>query len=289
MPSLQTVNFGPNPLNETMRNLASGFMDQYNINEEKKRNDHIFRTITSKYPTDAKPEDIFKDLLSAEGMDESYKKNKISEIKDFVTLKSKGNYTPYQKAMLDLKEEEMGIKKKKTERDVLKEKIQAKNKDATAIANTKKQIMNFTEKTAKRENLDGYQLADLNRFVSNAENLARQTNQDFDLESTIVDGLDYVKEKATTIATTQVTTKPSSMFGVGDQKMAEAEGKLYDELSKLYDQGITNQKDLRTVAKRGNWLIEDINRVVSKLLQDKGKAPKKKDQRPDLDSLLFGG
>ena len=297
MPSLQTVNFGENPLNTSLKNIASGFIDKYNQNQDQKRNDEIFNRILSKYPKDTDPTNIYRDMISAQGLDPSYKKDRITELKDYASLASKKDMTPYQQAILDQRKDDYDLKIDKDDRAKAAEKINADAKKVTNKENHLKFIKNYTKK--ERENLNEYETADFMHMISQSEDDAKESGEEFDIDIAVAQTLEAIANKKKIVTDTVPTLKPSPEWqgvkGYGQpqweipaQALTEAKNKLFNELNQLYNSGITRQADLRKIAERGKWDKSEISEVVMKVLQYNGKKSKNTD-KPDLDNILFGG
>jgi hypothetical protein len=112
MPAAQVINFGEDPYANAMGGFAKSFLGTLNENQGQRRNDDIFKKVMSKYGPDAEPEMIYRDIANAEGLSQDYKRDKLKETLDLATLKSKKTQiTPYQQAMIDIREQELNIKK----------------------------------------------------------------------------------------------------------------------------------------------------------------------------------
>ena len=273
MPSLQTVNFGENPLNTSLRNIASGFIDKFNSNQDQKRNDEIFNRILSKYPKGTSPTDIYKDMLTAQGLDPAYKKDRITELKDFVTLSAKSDKTPYQQAILDQRKDDYNLKVAKDNRQIDADKINAQAKENTNKENHLKFVKNYTKEEQK--NLSDYEKADFMRMISKAEDNAKLAGEEFDIDVALAYTLNNISTKKKDIADAVVTNKPWTAWGEPNKdKLDPAKEKLFDELMKLYDKGITRQLDLTKIAERGKWSKAEIADTISKVYQANGKKSK---------------
>jgi hypothetical protein len=283
MPSLQTVNFGPNPLNESLKNIASGFIEKYNQNESKKKNDEIFNRILSKYPKDTDPTLIYRDMLTAQGLDEDYKKNRITELKDYASLASKKDKTPYQEAILDQRKKDYDLKVDKDNRQKAADIINAQAKEVTNKESHLKYIKNYTKK--ERESLNEYENADFMRMISQSEDDAKASGEVFDIDIAVAETLEAIQNKKKIIADTVPTLKPTPEWqgikGYGQpqweipaQALSEAKTKLFNDLNKLYNSGITRQSDLTKIAERGKWDKEEIQKVIMQVLQYNGKKAK---------------
>lgn len=112
MPQLQVVNTGANPINTALGNISAGFIDQFNQRQQQAKNDEIFSRIKSKYGPNADPDVMFKDILQAEGFDDSYKQNKLAEISQLGAMERNKKRSLYEDELLNIKKEELGIKQK---------------------------------------------------------------------------------------------------------------------------------------------------------------------------------
>src|SRR5690606_12163405 len=113
MPSLQVVDFGPDSFSDTMGKFAQGFSDSFFQQQSQKRNEELFSRIKEKYGKDASPDRIMKDIIEAEGFDPEYKKDLVKDITEYAKLASLKKRSMYQDEMLDIKKQELDIKKAK--------------------------------------------------------------------------------------------------------------------------------------------------------------------------------
>ena len=110
MPSAQVVDIGGDPFAETMGNFAKNFGSTFLEANKQRKNEDIFKKIRQAYGPETPPEDMLRDILQSEGMDQSYKKDLIGQIKDYGALKNKKSLTPYEKAKLDNDEKSLKLR-----------------------------------------------------------------------------------------------------------------------------------------------------------------------------------
>lgn len=118
MPQLQVVNTGANPINTALGNISGAFIDQFNQRQQQNKNDEIFSRIKSKYGPNADPDMMFKDIIQAEGFDESYRQNKLEQISQLGALEKSKKRSLYEDELLQIKREELGMKKKSEGQDL---------------------------------------------------------------------------------------------------------------------------------------------------------------------------
>jgi hypothetical protein len=292
MPSAQVVNFGEDPYANAMGGFAKNFLGEINEKAGQRRNENIFQKIKEKYGTDAKPEDIFRDVLEHEGFDQEFKRNKLNEIKEYASIATKGKTTPYQKAMLDIRQEELNLKKKKAEngegeksitpyqKKVLKNQetrlaLERQRLEQAAKTNDKKlpeYVDKYTSSLLKNaeEKLPAHDKADLNAFV---EELMSDEENPMSVNDAFNRAYDYIQARREKIDTVKITPRPSAWFGDRPKELAETQEKAYQELKALHDEdGIDNQKELRAVAERAGWKPEEITEMLKAIFKGAGKA-----------------
>lgn len=301
--------------------FAKNFLGEINEKAGQRRNENIFSKIKEKYGPDAKPEDIFKDVLESEGLDQEYKRNKLNEIKDYATLATKGKTTPYQQAMLEIREEELNLKKNKAanpeekqitpyQAKVLKNqetRLQLERQRLEQAASTQdKKLPEYVDKytTNLLKNADvklpAHDKADLNDFVEQL-----MTEGDVGVNEAFNKAYNYIEARREKIDSVEITPKPSGWFsGSSQQEVEQSMEKAFNELKALHDEdGIDNQKELRAIAQRAGWEPEEITLMLQKIFQRSGKrikgAPRKDKQvageeqgeatqAAGLDDILFG-
>jgi hypothetical protein len=292
MPSAQVVNFGEDPYANAMGSFARNFLGEINEKAGQRRNENIFQKIKEKYGPEAKPEDIFRDVLEHEGLDQEYKRNKLNEIKEYASIATKGKTTPYQKAMLDIRQEELDLKKDKAEKGdsekpitpyqqkVLKNqqtRLALERQRLKQAANTQdKKLPEYVDKYTTSllknsdEKLPAHDKADLNAFV---EQLVSDKENPMSVNDAFNRAYDYIQARREKIDNVKITPRPSAWFSDNPKEIAENQEKAYLELKALHDEdGIDNQKELRAIAERAGWKPEEITEMLKAVFKGAGKA-----------------
>lgn len=312
MPSAQVLDFGPDPYAENIGKIAQGFSQGFFQQEKQRKNEEIFRRIKSKYGPDASPDRIFRDILEAEGLDQDYKSNLLSQVKDYITASSKGNINPYQKEMLDIRKEDLDIKKRKEQRDIegeptkyqqiladqrradlaLKERRvnEAINKNAADFPKTVSDYVNsllkdevFIPSAADKGILN-------DRIQSNIKEEKMSLPQAFN------EAYDYIQQKNEIVDTYKIEKRPESwdrLRSPNPNEVAKSMEKAYQQLNELYESGIESQTDLRKIANRAGWESQEITAMLQKLFQSNGRklrvpAAEKPAQAANLDDIMWG-
>jgi len=103
----------------------------------------------------------------------------------------------------------------------------------------------------------------------------KQVQDGTPLTQAFSNALVYKEQKDELVNEAKAPERPTSYYGEPDPKEVQKglDG-LYDYLKKLYDGGITQQKDLRKVAKGGSsntngWTSEEINRTLDRIYHKK--------------------
>ena len=322
MPSAQVVNFGEDPYANAMGGFAKNFLGEINEKAGQRRNENIFQKIKEKYGPEAQPEDIFRDVLEHEGFDQEYKRNKLNEIKEYASLATKGKTTPYQQAMLDIRQEELNLKKDKAEKGeseknitpyqqkVLKNqetRLQLERQRLEQAATTQdKKLPEYVDKytTNLLKNADvklaAHDKADLNDFVEQL-----MTEGDVGVNDAFNQAYNYIEARREKIEQVEITPRPSKWLGsASPEEVEQGMEKAFTQLKALHDEdGIDNQKELRAIASRAGWQPEEITMMLQKIFERSGKrlrgAPRKGNQvageeqgeaaqAEGLDDILFG-
>jgi hypothetical protein len=308
-----------------MGNFAKNFLTEVNEKAGQRRNEDIFKKIKSKYGKDAKPEDIFKDVLESEGLDQEYKRNKLDEIKEYATLSTKNKLTPYQEGMLEVRQEELKIKQSKEDRESqgktitpyqkkvldnqetrLRLEEQRLNQAATtADKKLPQMVSDYTNKLLKDtdDKLPVTDKAELNSFV---EQLMTDEENPMSVTEAFNKAYEYIQARRELINEVKIAERPTSWVGSPNPKAIEdAMEKAYQQLKVLHDEdGIDSQKDLRAIAKRGGWEDEEITKILQRIFQSAGKKFKPSSRQKsagipvrdeteagendDLDDILYG-
>jgi len=322
MPSAQVINFGEDPYANAMGGFAESFLGTLNEKTAQKRNENIFSKIKEKYGPDAEPETIFRDVLESEGLDQDYKRNKLNEIKEFASLSTKAKITPYQQAMLDMRTDELNLKKNKADETVEKP-ITAYQKKVLANQETRlaldRQRLDQAAKTNDAkfpEQLDKYTTnilkdadvklpphdkADLNGFI---DQLMKE--EGLGINDAFNRAYQYIEARRDKVDNVQITERPTSWVGSPNQsEVTRNMDEAYQQLKALYEEdGIDNQKELRSIAARAGWQPDEITKMLQRVFQVHGKqlaSPRARKsaeipfkeqgvaaEEGGLDDLLFG-
>lgn len=322
MPSAQMIDFGPDPLTESMGKFASGFSDSFFKQQTQKKNEDIFQRIKESYGPDAKPDRIFRDILEAEGLDQDYKRDLLKEVKEYAALEGKKGLTPYQSEMLDLRKRDLNIKERKAEEETPITPFQEKNlqiqRDRLALE--RQRLKQASEKNEKS-------LPDLvskytNSVLQNAEQkmpandkallnsrvISNMRDDGMEVDAAMEEALDYINMKNQIVDEAKITERPvaGKFWGGSPEEVEQAMQKAYQELKQLYDAGIDSQRDLRNIAKNSGWKPEEITDILQAVFSSNGrKLRTSKKSLPDdaqvagseqgkaqqvggLDDILFG-
>lgn len=289
MPSAQVINFGEDPYANAMGTFARNFLTELNEKSGQRRNEGIFEKIKQKYGKDAKPEDIFRDVLEHEGLDQEYKRNKLNEIKDYAELATKAKKTAYDEAMLEIRQEELNLKKNKLNEEdkpitpyqkrVLENQETRLELERTRLEQAAKQqdeklpkyIDEYSTNLLKNANvsLPAHDKADLNSFV---EQLMAEDG--LGVNEAFNRAYNYIQARREKIDEVQITPRPSKWIGeASGEEIEQSMDKAYQQLKALHDEdGIDNQKELREIASRAGWQPEEITKMLQRIFQRSGKS-----------------
>lgn len=315
MPSAQVLDFGPDPFAENIGKFAEGFSSSFFKNEERKKNEEVFDRIKKAYGKDANPERMFKDILEAEGLDEDYKKDLLKEVKEYATLAGKKSLTPYQAELLEIRKEDLQLKKDKAaqpdkaispyqkklieQREATLALQRQRIEEAAKKADNSfpKLVSDYTNSILKDT---GETLSSGDKAALNSRVQANIKDDGMPIEEAVNEALDYIEMKNQIVEGAEITPRPIKWMGLANPSPQEVEKvmeQVFPELEQLYDVGIESQKDLRSIAKRAGWLPAEITKMLQVLYQRKGKkfrtkAPDSKkeaaQQTAGLDDILFG-
>lgn len=293
MPAAQILDFGPDPFAESISKFAQGFSSQFIKDQTRKDNEEIFKRIKMAYENDADPTRMYKDLLSAEGMDEDYKTDKLKQVKDYLSVVGKKDLTPYQKQLLDVRKGELKIKGDN-----------AKNKE-TQLANAKLRIENTKDKNnkdfpTKVSNYVNSILKDTGSSMSaqdkaefNSRIVSNMQDTNLSINDALSEALQY-QELKQEIRGSKITPKPSTnpIWGEGKDGLDKSLKTAYNEIEQIYDAGLTSQKDLRKILENSGWK-EEAQAILQDLFKTKGKKIRtpKQTENPKLQeatNILFG-
>lgn len=263
MPSAQVINFGEDPYANAMGGFARNFLSEISEKALQQRNENIFQKIKEKYGKDAQPKDIFRDVLEHGGLDPDYKRNKLNEIKEYAAIATRGDsekpITPYQDKVLKNQEARLLLEKRRL--------------DQGADVNEKKlpeYVNKYTSGLLKDAEirLPVHDRSDLNSFI-----LQLITEDGLGVDEAFNRAYDYIQARRDKVDTFKVTPRPSPWFGENQKELAESKEKAYQELKSLHDEdGIENQKELRTIAEKGGWKPEEITEMLQLIFKGSGKT-----------------
>lgn len=281
MPSIQVVDFGPNPISQAVGDFTKSFAGTFFKNQNKKKDDEIFTRIKENYGTNATPEKMYRDLTESTGLSEDYKKDRVREIKDYASLVTKGGEKPisaYQAALIQQRDAQAKLQEKRINAAIADKKN-----------NLPKLVADYTN-TQFKDTGTTLDVTDKNYLNSRiTENL----NEGMPLDKAFEEAYETYQIKKEIVAVTQIPPKPKSWLGQPSKEdVNPAMDQAFQELNKLYDAGITAQRDLRSIAKRAGWSPEEISEMLNLVYQRHGK--KAKSQEPEkpkesVDDILFGG
>lgn len=288
MPSAQVINFGEDPYANAMGGFARNFLTEINEKAGLRRNENIFQKIKQNYGPDAEPEDIFRDVLEHEGLDQEYKRNKLNEIKDYAELSTKKKKTAYDDAMLEVRKEELKIKQKESddsqkpitpyqkrvlENQDLRLKLDERRLEQAAKTQDEKlpeYIDKYTTSLLKNAdvNLPAHDKADLNSFVEQLMDDGQGVNEAFNK------AYNYIQARREKIDQVEITPRPAKWLGEPNPtEIEQGMEQAYQQLKALHDEdGVDNQKELRQIASRAGWLPDEITMMLRKIFQRAGKS-----------------
>jgi hypothetical protein len=290
MPSAQVIDFGADPYQNAMGGFAKNFLSTINEKSAQRRNEELFKRIADNYGEDSNPEDLFRDVLKSEGMDQEYKRNKLNEIKEYSQLATKAKLTGVDAAKLEQRKDELKVRQKTneiSEARIKNEEARIKTASEKAKRDLPKEIAAYTKNLFKDQDLDPEDTADINYFIR---------EQMEDAENPI--GIDQAAKKAyefnrlqkQIINESKFVEKPSSYIPGYNPKSEKEFQQAEQELQRLHDEdGITSQKDLRKIAKRGGWSNEEITQMLQNVFRRNGKAlrgPKPKESSPEASAQI---
>jgi len=252
MPSAQVIDFGEDPYANAVGGFAKSFLGALNEKTAQRRNEQLFEKIKDKYGKDAKGEDILRDVVFAEGFDQSYKQDLIKNLKEYATLANKTDKNLYEQAKLDQRKEELDVRKTTNEiasNRLKNEQAKTANQEDKNLKATAKDINNYSSKFLKDNELSltPNDKADINLFT---EQFMKNKKQG--LTEAFNDAYKLITMRREKIDDVKITPFPSYFIGSPNEAEIEpAMQKAYLELKNLYEQdGIDNQSDLRSIAER---------------------------------------
>jgi hypothetical protein len=287
MPSAQVINFGEDPYANAMGGFAKSFLGELDKRSSKRRNDEVFEQIKSKYGKDAPIEDILRDIVTSEGLDQDYKTDTIKNIKEFATLAAKKDKNNIDAIKLGIrkKEHEERIRTNDIAEDRVKnEKNRIKNLGDKNSRNLSKDISTYNSKFLKDAGVEMSEndRSDMNYFT---EDLMSQGKT---LAEASRDANQLVQMRRELIDNVKVTPRPRWFDGAAPDSAPEilpAMEQAFNDLSKLYEEdGIDHQTDLKAILKRAGWKDEEIIKILQRVFQSQGRklrVPKKSEVTED--------
>lgn len=295
MPSAQVIDFGADPYANAMGGFAKNFLTTINEKTGQRRNEDLFRRISDNYGPDANPEDIFKDVLKAEGMDQDYKRNKLAEIKEYATLASKAKLNGYEAAKLDVRRQELASTEERNKINAVRADNEKKRNDLAADKAKKdlpKQIAAYTANALKT--------ADVRFKPDEKTALDVLTREKMDggmqIDEALKSSLAEIEERKNVIESGKVALNPGSWsYFNDDQALQQAKQQAVQQLLDLVQQyGITSQTDLGAILDRSEWKGPEKKEILQHVMTQLGRKlrePKKQDtstQDAEDDSLIWG-
>ena len=283
MPQLQVVDFGQNAGSDALTNLARGLSSGYFQAQEQKSNEDIFDRIKENYSGED-PMMFMEDVLNAKGLGQEYKKNKLDEIKTLVDLKNKkvsSDYAALQKTIslgnLNVRRTSEENKEKRLEQEAKKAKQELPIKVSTYINNQLKE---------EDDKIDAEDKSMLNSRMINL------MDEGFSIPEAFNQAYEFISEKNRLIDTETLTLRPVkypvTQINQHKQKVEEARKKVTNELSQLYEAGVTAKKDLRKILERASWEKEEIKEILDEVVNKKLKKKETQEEKKPIDNILFG-
>lgn len=295
MPALQTVNFGNDPYADAFGGFVKNFTSVLNEKSAQKRNEDLFKRIKEKYPSDVKPEQLFADVLSSNGMDQDYKRDLLGEIKQYADLATKKDKTLYDEAVLEQRRDELLAREEGNRINEIRVQNQGKaleNATAKGKKDLPKAIADYSDKLLKDSDvkLRPQDKAELNSFIEQLVEDGESINKAFPR------ALEFIEKQKVIVDDGKITPRtPEPFFGQLDpKKLNEDMEKASADLQRIHDEdGITSQRDLRSIAERSGWKPEETTRMLQRVFQRAGKklkgpSVKTANNEASVDDILFG-
>lgn len=301
MPSAQMIDFGPDPLTESMGKFASGFSDAFFKQQTQKKNENIFQRIKESYGPDAKPDRIFRDILEAEGLDQDYKRDLLKEVKEYASLAGKKDLTPYQAEMVELRKQDLNLKKAKAEEETpitpfqqqnLKLQRERLNVDRQrlkqAADKNEKSLPDLVSKYTNSvlQNAD-QKMPATDKALLNSRMISNIRDDGLEIDAAMEEALDYINMKNQIVDEAEIEKRPQdgTFFNTTPQQMEESFNKAYQNLNQLYEAGIDSQRDLRNIAKRSGWKPEEITELLQAVYSSHGRKARTSKQSLPADKV----
>lgn len=292
MPSLQVVDFGSNPLADSLGKMAQGFSQTIFDRMEDKRNKDLLDEVDKlDLPMDQKILQISK----AYGIDPAYKQDRISAMLKVAELENKRDRTAIDKLTAERLKSQSDLNIRKYEETVKGQSPQA-IKDAAIRAENQRRLelqenrlqqsiqdkaKAYPEKLAKYINS---QLKDSGETMSSndrammtdiIDNLVR--DQKIPLGDAYQSAYDAVRQKNELVQNVMAVRKPAGIAAgwtsaaqpPSAEEVSKGREQLFNQLVQLFDQGVRSQTDLRKIAKSGGWDTDEVNSVLQQLFQAK--------------------
>ncbi len=287
MPSAQVIDFGRDATPSAIGSFAKGFGDSFAEGYVNRQDEDLFESIKKKYGPNAKPTDVLSAVVDARGFEPEYKRNLIKDLKDISAQKSEESESQYEQnlgwAKLDLERDKLAQKENNELTPYQKKLVAQREADArikeqrinqsikTADAKLPKQIADYTASSFKNVGRDISQHhkieldQGIERLVKDGASLTDATQQ-------AVEALD---QKLEFIDSAPIPQKPVDgwLTGADPKALEQSYKQTVQQLIEYRNQGITSQKDLRAIAKRGGWDKEQITQMLQTVLNKKIKAP----------------
>lgn len=272
MPSAQVIDFGPDPRATAMSNFGDALFGRITQKAEQKRNEDIFRKIKDNYGKEASPEVLYREVLGSEGMDQNYKKDILSTLKDYAALTNKSYLNANERDKLKLRADELATRNMTNDianRRLKNEEDKVKNAADKAKKELPQEVAKYTANALKTSDikLRPDMKAELDSFVRQLVDEEKAP-----IDQAFQHAYRYIEALQDLIDEGKITERPG-FFSKGSVKEAMDQAEV--ELQKLHDEdGITNQKDLRAIAERSLWKPEEITEMLNRVFQRNGKKLK---------------
>src|SRR5690606_7276240 len=222
MPSAQVIDFGSDPFADSIGKFAQGFSNAYYEKQNQEKNEKIFDRIKKKYGPNAKPDQMLRDIIEAEGFDASYKKDLIKDLKDYASLASKSKMTAYQKRNLELQEVRLENDRKRIENA-------ARNQDKKFP----KLVADYTNSILKDSD---NKLPPSDKAILNQRIQSNITDDGMTMDEAFNEALDYIDMKNQIVDLAQLEERPKARFlrKAKQTKIKSSMEKAYQQLNELY-------------------------------------------------------
>lgn len=291
MPSVQVVDFGPDPRAQAMGSFTHNFLNKLYEGGEKRRDENIFEDIKNRQKEGGSIEDLYADVIGAKGLSQSYKENTLKDLKELATLISNKDKTSIRSAENETRKDTNKINAARVA-NTSKQIDQANKNQKHKLTNEISKYVNTTTKDSKYNPEDKAMFNEMIQFqLDNNPELTipqafRQAEEAIIAKNDIVNHSKFVEKQKV------------GFFGATQQQYEKSYQDAEQTLEKYYDEGITSQTDLRKIAKRGGWDDAEITEMLQNVFRRNGRkarTPKPKEEAKeeetkteDLDEVLFG-